>query len=125
VASAAQRTRCFGKPEGSGGRPSAPIRRKPPTLAPEAVAKTDRDESGSGMSADTRLKLGIALLVLGLVMPAGTLFVVGTDWPAGVIWRTSRTPSWGSGEGLRLSVASADAGCAGNEHGSLNESRLS
>ena len=36
------------------------------------------------MSADTRLKLGIALLVLGLIMPAGTLFIVGTDWPAGV-----------------------------------------
>jgi hypothetical protein len=36
------------------------------------------------MSADTRLKLGIALLVLGLVMPAGTLLIVGTDWPAGV-----------------------------------------
>jgi hypothetical protein len=36
------------------------------------------------MSADTRLKLGIALLVLGLVMPAGTLFVAGTDWPGAV-----------------------------------------
>jgi multidrug efflux pump subunit AcrB len=28
-----------------------------------------------------RLKLGIALLVLGLVMPAGTLVVAGMDWP--------------------------------------------
>jgi hypothetical protein len=36
------------------------------------------------MSPDTRLKLGFALLVLGLVMPAGTLFIVGTDWHAGV-----------------------------------------
>jgi hypothetical protein len=35
------------------------------------------------MSADTRLKLGIALLILGLVMPVGTLFIVGTDWTAG------------------------------------------
>ncbi len=36
------------------------------------------------MSAATRLKLGIALLVLGLIMPLGTLFVAGTDWPGGV-----------------------------------------
>jgi hypothetical protein len=36
------------------------------------------------MSADTRLKLGIALLILGLVMPAGTLLVAGTDWPIAV-----------------------------------------
>jgi hypothetical protein len=36
------------------------------------------------MSADTRLKLGIALLILGLVMPAGTLLVVATDWPTAV-----------------------------------------
>jgi len=33
------------------------------------------------MSADTRLKLGIALLVLGLIMPAGTVFIAGTEWP--------------------------------------------
>jgi hypothetical protein len=36
------------------------------------------------MSADTRLKLGIALLILGLVMPAGTFLVVGTQWPVAV-----------------------------------------
>ena len=36
------------------------------------------------MNADTRLKLGIALLVLGLVMPFGTLFIAGTDWPVSV-----------------------------------------
>jgi len=36
------------------------------------------------MSADTRLKLGIALLVLGLVMPFGTFLVAGTDWPIAV-----------------------------------------
>jgi hypothetical protein len=36
------------------------------------------------MSADTRLKLGIALLILGLVMPAGTLMVAGTHWPIAV-----------------------------------------
>ena len=36
------------------------------------------------MSADTRLKLGVALLILGLVMPAGTLLVAATDWPASV-----------------------------------------
>ena len=29
-------------------------------------------------------EVGIALLLLGLVMPAGTLFVAGTDWPGGV-----------------------------------------
>jgi hypothetical protein len=36
------------------------------------------------MSADTRLKLGIALLILGLVMPAGTFLVAGTGWPIAV-----------------------------------------
>jgi hypothetical protein len=36
------------------------------------------------MSADTRLKLGVALLVLGLVMPAGTLLVAAADWPIAV-----------------------------------------
>jgi hypothetical protein len=36
------------------------------------------------MGADTRLKLGIALLVLGLVMPAGTFLVAATDWPTSV-----------------------------------------
>ncbi len=36
------------------------------------------------MGADTRLKLGIALLIIGLVMPAGTILVTSTDWPAGV-----------------------------------------
>jgi len=33
------------------------------------------------MSADTRLKLGVALLIVGLIMPAGTLLVAATDWP--------------------------------------------
>src|SRR5215471_18585599 len=36
------------------------------------------------MSADTRLKLGVSLLILGLVMPVGTLAVVATDWPVTV-----------------------------------------
>jgi hypothetical protein len=36
------------------------------------------------MSADTRLKLGVALLILGLVMPAGTLVVAVTGWPLAV-----------------------------------------
>jgi len=36
------------------------------------------------MSADMRLKLGIALVVLGLVMPAGTFLVVATSWPVAV-----------------------------------------
>jgi hypothetical protein len=36
------------------------------------------------MSADTRLKLGIALLILGLVMPAGTILVAATGWPIAV-----------------------------------------
>jgi hypothetical protein len=36
------------------------------------------------MSAETRLKLGIALLLLGLVMPAGTVLVAATDWPVAV-----------------------------------------
>jgi hypothetical protein len=33
------------------------------------------------MSAETRLKLGLALLILGFVMPAGTLLVAATAWP--------------------------------------------
>ncbi|MBM3543185.1 MAG: hypothetical protein FJX44_01560 [Alphaproteobacteria bacterium] len=33
------------------------------------------------MSADTRLKLGLALLVVGLIMPFGTVLVLQTDWP--------------------------------------------
>ena len=36
------------------------------------------------MSPDTRLKLGIALLIVGLVMPAGMLPVAATDWPVAV-----------------------------------------
>ena len=36
------------------------------------------------MSADTRLKLGVALLIVGLIMPAGTLLVAATDWPLAV-----------------------------------------
>lgn len=36
------------------------------------------------MNANTRLKLGIALLILGLVMPVGTLAVAATDWPDAV-----------------------------------------
>src|SRR5262249_10865965 len=42
-----------------------------------AVAKQRRVE----MSAPTRLKLGVALLILGLVMPAGRVLVVCTEWP--------------------------------------------
>ena len=36
------------------------------------------------MSPQTRLKLGVALLILGLIMPAGTLLVAVTDWPVAV-----------------------------------------
>ena len=36
------------------------------------------------MSTDNRLKLGIALLLLGLVMPAGTFLVAATHWPIAV-----------------------------------------
>src|ERR1700730_2546626 len=36
------------------------------------------------MSADTRLKLGVALLILGLIMPAGTIAVAATNWPDSV-----------------------------------------
>jgi hypothetical protein len=36
------------------------------------------------MSADTRLKLGVALLIIGLVMPVGTLWVAATEWPTAV-----------------------------------------
>jgi hypothetical protein len=36
------------------------------------------------MSSDTRLKLGVALLILGLIMPAGTLLVAAADWPIAV-----------------------------------------
>lgn len=33
------------------------------------------------MSADTRLKVGIALLVVGLILPFCTVLVLQTDWP--------------------------------------------
>lgn len=33
------------------------------------------------MSADTRLKVGLALLVVGLILPFGTVLVLQTDWP--------------------------------------------
>jgi hypothetical protein len=33
------------------------------------------------MNADTRLKLGVAFLILGLIMPAGTLLIAATSWP--------------------------------------------
>jgi uncharacterized membrane protein YesL len=33
------------------------------------------------MSVDTRLKLGLALLVVGLILPFGTVLVLQTDWP--------------------------------------------
>lgn len=36
------------------------------------------------MNANTRLKLGIGLLVLGLIMPAGTFLVAATDWTVSV-----------------------------------------
>ena len=36
------------------------------------------------MSPETRLKLGVALLIVGLIMPAGTLAVAATDWPIAV-----------------------------------------
>jgi len=36
------------------------------------------------MSPETRLKVGVALLILGLIMPAGTLVVAATDWPVAV-----------------------------------------
>ncbi len=36
------------------------------------------------MNADARLKLGIALLVFGLIMPLGTFLVAGTNWPVAV-----------------------------------------
>jgi hypothetical protein len=36
------------------------------------------------MSADTRLKLGVALLILGLVMPVGAIPVAAMDWPVAV-----------------------------------------
>ena len=36
------------------------------------------------MSADTRLKLGVALLIIGLVMPVGALWVAATEWPTAV-----------------------------------------
>lgn len=36
------------------------------------------------MSPQTRLKLGVALLIVGLIMPAGTLVVAATDWPVAV-----------------------------------------
>jgi hypothetical protein len=47
------------------------------------------------MSVDSRLKLGIALLVLGLIMPTGVVLVVGTDWPAGVQAAVSGTLVFG------------------------------
>jgi hypothetical protein len=36
------------------------------------------------MNANTRLKLGVALLVIGLIMPFGAFLVGGTGWPAAV-----------------------------------------
>ncbi len=36
------------------------------------------------MSAGTRLKLGIGLLLLGLAMPFGMFLVTGADWPLAV-----------------------------------------
>src|SRR5215813_1033942 len=48
------------------------------------VTPPQKSKGGSKMSADTRLKLGVALLILGLVMPAGTLLVAATDWPIAV-----------------------------------------
>jgi hypothetical protein len=36
------------------------------------------------MSPETRLKLGVTLLIVGLIMPAGTLAVAATDWPIAV-----------------------------------------
>ena len=36
------------------------------------------------MNANTRLKLGVALLVIGLIMPFGAFLVAGTAWPAAV-----------------------------------------
>ena len=36
------------------------------------------------MNAETRLKLGVALLVIGLITPFGTFLVAGTNWPAAV-----------------------------------------
>lgn len=33
------------------------------------------------MSPDTRLKLGLALLLVGLILPFGTVLVLQTDWP--------------------------------------------
>jgi hypothetical protein len=36
------------------------------------------------MHANLRLRLGIALLLLGLIMPAGTLLVATTGWPTSV-----------------------------------------
>jgi hypothetical protein len=33
------------------------------------------------MNANTRLTLGVGLLILGLVMPFGTMLVAATDWP--------------------------------------------
>lgn len=41
------------------------------------------------MNANTRLKLGIALLILGLLMPFGTFLVAGTDWPVALKTVTS------------------------------------
>jgi hypothetical protein len=36
------------------------------------------------MSPESRLKLGVTLLIVGLIMPAGTLAVAATDWPLAV-----------------------------------------
>jgi hypothetical protein len=53
-------------------------------LDPAVDPTTDQEGGRSAMSAQTRLKLGIALLLLGLVMPAGTVFVAATNWPGGL-----------------------------------------
>src|SRR5262249_9089801 len=46
-----------------------------------ACSLRHRKQRRGEMSPDTRLKLGVALLILGLIMPAGTLVVAVTDWP--------------------------------------------
>src|SRR5262249_50306346 len=53
----------------------API---PPGKHPRRRAKENL------MSPETRLKLGVALLIVGLVMPAGPLAAAATAWPLAV-----------------------------------------
>jgi hypothetical protein len=48
------------------------------------VCQPIRKDEATTMNSDTRFKLGVALLVLGLILPFSTFLVAGTEWPGAV-----------------------------------------